>query len=93
VTKRFIPRLQPAQQVIVFPRPSPQRLVANLADVPETSLALGALTLPPDVPHRYTLSFIASCQKAVARAARFFKFSSLLSLESGKPSTSLPGQR
>jgi Carboxypeptidase regulatory-like domain/TonB dependent receptor len=57
--------------------------VANLADVPETSLALERALSRQNVPHRYTLSFISEMPKSV-RILHDFKFSSLLSLEAGK---------
>ena len=58
--------------------------VANLADIPETSLALERSLSRQNVPQRYTLSFISEMPKSV-RLLHDFKFSSLLSLESGKP--------
>jgi carboxypeptidase family protein/TonB-dependent receptor-like protein len=58
--------------------------VANLADVPETSLNLERALSRQNVPHRYTLSFISEVPKSV-RFMHDFKFSSLLSLEAGKP--------
>jgi outer membrane receptor protein involved in Fe transport len=58
--------------------------VANLADVPETSLALERSLSRQNVPQRYTLSFISEIPRSV-RILHDFKFSSLLSLESGQP--------
>jgi len=58
--------------------------VANLADIPETSLALERSLSRQNVPQRYTLSFISEMPRSV-RLLHDFKFSSLLSLESGKP--------
>lgn len=58
--------------------------VANLADVPETSLALERALSRQNVPHRYTLAFISEVPRSV-RVLHDFKFSSLLSLESGQP--------
>src|SRR5712692_630426 len=58
--------------------------LANLADVPETSLDLERALSRQNVPHRYTLSFISEIPHEV-RFVHDFKFSSLLSLESGRP--------
>jgi hypothetical protein len=58
--------------------------VANLADIPETSLDLERALSRQNVPHRYTLSFISEIPHDV-RFVHDFKFSSLLSLESGRP--------
>jgi hypothetical protein len=58
--------------------------VANLADVPETSLALERALSRQNVPHRYTLSFISEIPHDV-RFVHDIKVSSLLSLESGRP--------
>jgi hypothetical protein len=58
--------------------------VANLADVPETSLNLERALSRQNVPHRYTLSFLSEIPKSV-RVMHDFKFSSLLSLEAGQP--------
>ena len=58
--------------------------VANLADVPETSLAGERALSRQNVPQRYTLSFISEVPKSV-RGLHDFKFSSLLSLGSGQP--------
>lgn len=58
--------------------------VANLADFPETSLALERARSRQDVPHRYTFSFVSEVPKSV-RLLHDFKFSSLLSVESGQP--------
>ena len=58
--------------------------VANLADIPETSLALERARSRQNVPHRYTFSFISEIPHSVP-VLRDFKFSSLLSLESGQP--------
>jgi outer membrane receptor protein involved in Fe transport len=58
--------------------------VANLADVPETSLNLERARSRQNVPQRYTLSFISEVPRSV-RILHDFKFSSLLSLESGQP--------
>ncbi|HXB20885.1 MAG TPA: TonB-dependent receptor [Candidatus Solibacter sp.] len=58
--------------------------VANLADIPETSLALERALSRQNVPQRYTLSFISEVPRSV-RILHDFKFSSLLSLESGQP--------
>ncbi len=58
--------------------------LANLADFPETSLALERSLSRQNVPQRYTLSFISEIPKSV-RLLHDFKFSSLVSLESGKP--------
>ena len=58
--------------------------VANLADIPETSLALERARSRQNVPQRYTLTFISEVPKSV-RILHDFKFSSLLSLESGQP--------
>jgi len=58
--------------------------VANLADIPETSLNLERARSRQNVPQRYTLSFISEIPRSV-RILHDFKFSSLLSLESGQP--------
>jgi outer membrane receptor protein involved in Fe transport len=58
--------------------------VANLADVPETSLAGERALSRQNVPHRYTFSFISEVPKSVP-GLHDFKFSSLLSLGSGQP--------
>jgi hypothetical protein len=57
--------------------------VANLADIPEASLALERSVSRQHVPHRYSLSFISEIPKSVP-GLHDFKFSSLLSLESGR---------
>jgi outer membrane receptor for ferrienterochelin and colicin len=57
--------------------------VANLADVPETSLALERSLSRQNVPQRYSLSFISEVPHSVS-ILHDFKFSSLLSLESGR---------
>ena len=58
--------------------------VANLADIPETSLAKERSLSRQNVPQRYTLAFISEVPHDV-RVLHDFKFSSLLSLESGQP--------
>lgn len=58
--------------------------LANLADVPETSLALERALSRQNVQHRYTLFFISEVPHTV-RVLHDFKFSWLLSLESGQP--------
>jgi hypothetical protein len=58
--------------------------VANLADVPETSLALERALSRQNVPHRYTASFISEVPKSV-RFLNGFKFSTLVSVEAGQP--------
>jgi outer membrane receptor for ferrienterochelin and colicin len=57
--------------------------VANLADVPETSLALERSLSRQNVPQTYSLSFISEVPHSVS-ILHDFKFSSLLSLESGR---------
>ncbi|HEY6249967.1 MAG TPA: TonB-dependent receptor [Candidatus Angelobacter sp.] len=58
--------------------------VANLADIPETSLAGERARSRQNVPQRYSLTFISEIPHDV-RVLHDFKFSSLLSLESGQP--------
>ena len=58
--------------------------IANLADIPETSLNLERARSRQNVPQRYTLSFISEIPHDV-RLLHDFKFSSLLSVESGQP--------
>jgi hypothetical protein len=58
--------------------------VANLADVPETSLALERSLSRQHIPQRYSLSFISELPHSLPMLVRDFKFSSLLSLESGR---------
>jgi outer membrane receptor protein involved in Fe transport len=58
--------------------------VANLADIPESSLALERALSRQNVPQRYTLSFISEVPHSIP-ALHDFKFSSLLSLEGGQP--------
>jgi len=64
--------------------------VANLADVPEPACA-GALTLPQNVPHRYTLSFISELPKACACCTISVQLR-CSHLNRASHSTSLPGQ-
>jgi hypothetical protein len=59
--------------------------VANLADVPETSLAGERALSRQNIPHRYSLSFISELPHSLPVLARDFKFSSLLTVESGRP--------
>ena len=58
--------------------------VANLADIPETSLRLERARSRQNVPQRYTLTFISEVPHDV-RILHDFRFSSLLSVESGQP--------
>ncbi len=58
--------------------------VANLADIPESSLALERALSRQNVPQRYTLSFISEVPRAIP-VLHDFKLSSLLSLEGGQP--------
>lgn len=58
--------------------------VANLADIPEFSLAGERARSRQDVPQRYTLTLISEVPHEV-RVLHDFKFSSLLSVESGQP--------
>ena len=58
--------------------------VANLADIPESSLALERALSRQNVPQRYTLSFLSEIPRTIP-VLRDFKFSSLLSLEGGQP--------
>jgi len=57
--------------------------VANLADVPETSLAGERSLSRQHTPQRYSLSFVSEVPRSV-KVLHDFKFSSLLTLESGR---------
>ncbi|HWZ42695.1 MAG TPA: TonB-dependent receptor, partial [Candidatus Saccharimonadales bacterium] len=58
--------------------------VANLADIPETSLALERALSRQNVGQRATIAFISEVPERV-RLVHGFKLSTLVSLESGKP--------